>query len=329
MSSSIELASLRSAAVLLEGGGHDILRATGNDRVGFLQRITSGKVAGVEPGRGSQTLLLDVRGHVLASLLTFVQTKSVRIAVPVGQGESVAAGLSRFAIMDDFQIAPEGDLASLAVLGPKASPVLAAAGIAVPAGLPEAPLYTHADLASNAHGPVWVARGRACGADGLWVVASRAARVAIVAELHAGGVPLLPGGIAEALRILAIEPKSGSEVTPERFPVEVGLGAAIDHSKGCYVGQETIVRMRDRGNIRKRLVLLRFADAGLPAPGDKLTAESQPNAGVVTSVGSLPGDGPVALAIAATAVPVGAKVEVRGAGGPLAATLAGEVPPWG
>jgi hypothetical protein len=329
MSSSLELQSLRDGAVFVDGAGHDILRATGNDRVVFLQRITSGKVAGVEPGQGSQTLLLDVRGRVLARLLVFVRGKSVRLIVPAGQGESVLAGLSKYAIMDDFQLSPEAELVSLAVLGPKASLALTAAGVAVPSGVAEAPLYAHVELTSDAHGPLWIAHGRASGADGLCVVASRPARDAIVQALVAGGIPRLPSAMADALRIVAMEPKLGNEISPERFPVEIGLGAALDHSKGCYVGQETIVRMRDRGNIRKRLVLLRLGGAELPSVGDKLAAEGQPSVGVITSVGCLPGELPVALAIAAMAVPVGAKVDVVRDGGALVAEIAGEVPPWG
>jgi len=320
---------LRQSAVFVDGAGHDVLRATGNDRAGFLHRITSGKVVGVEPGQGSQTLLLDVRGRVLARLLVFVRAKSLRVMVPSAQGESVAAGLSKFAIMDDFQIVPEPELVSLAVLGPKAGAALGAAGVAVPSGLAEAPLYAHAEVASAAFGSLWVAHGRASGADGLCVVASRPAREAIVAALLAGGIARLPGEIAEALRIVAMEPKLGAEITPDRFPVEIGLGAAIDHSKGCYVGQETIVRMRDRGNIRKRLARLQLAGTVWPKPGDKVTADGQPNAGLVTSAGALPGENPVALAVVSTAIALGGAVQVQSEGGVLAAEIVGEVPPWG
>ena len=147
--------------------------------------------------------------------------------------------------------------------------------------------------------------------------------------LLANGTPRLEPGIAEALRILSLEPKSGSEILPERFPVEVGLGAAIDHGKGCYVGQETIVRMRDRGIIRKRLVLLRLSADAIPAPGDKVGTSEQPTAGQVTSVGSLPGERAVALGIVASAVPVGATVQIQHDGSPLAAEVASESLPWG
>ena len=323
------LQALRESAVLVDGAGHDVLRATGNDRVTFLHRITSGTIAGKSPGQGSRTLLLDVRGRVLASLLAFVRARSVRILVPGGQGSEVAAGLGKYAIMDDFQIVPEAELATLAILGPRAALALEAVGVSVPSTLLESSLYDHVDVASDTLGPLWIAHGRSCGTDGLCVVASRSGRDALVTALLAQGTIRLEPAVAEALRISALEPKPGSEILPERFPVEVGLGSAIDHGKGCYVGQETIVRMRDRGIIRKRLVLLRLTGDDMPAPGDKIVSAEQPAAGQITSVGCLPGERPVALAIVASAVPVGATVHIQHAGNTLAADVAAESAPWG
>jgi folate-binding protein YgfZ len=329
MSGTSELEALRESAVFIDGEGHDVLRATGNDRVGFLHRITSGKVAGVEVGQGSRTLLLDVRGHVLASLLVFVHAKSLRLLVPGRQGAEVAAGLAKFAIMDDFQIAPEAELASLAVLGPKAGLALSGVGVPAAPSLLAAPLFAHEEVTSDTSGPLWIAHGRKCGADGLCVVTTRASRDALVAALRAGGTVRLPAELVEAARITALEPAPGYEITPERFPVEVGLGAAIDHTKGCYVGQETIVRMRDRGTVRKRLVLLRSSESDLPTAGDKIAAEGHPSAGQITSAARLPGERPVALAMLTNTVPVGAAVAIQHAGAELPAEVAAESPPWG
>ncbi len=328
MSDHSELQAMRASAVLAGGAGHDVLRATGNDRVSFLHRITSGKVAGTEPGQGCRTLLLDVRGRVLASLLVFVRGKSVRLIAPGGQGADVVAGLSKYAIMDDFQIVLEPELATLAVLGPQAARALADVGVSTPLSLLEAPLYAHTEVASESYGPLWIAHGRVSGADGLCVVAGKVARDALAQALLDRGMPRLSQELAEALRIVAMEPKPGNEITPDRFPVEIGLGAAIDHNKGCYVGQETIVRMRDRGIIRKRLVLLRLAGETTPDPCDKLVAQAQP-VGQITSVGCLPGDKPVALAILAAAIPVGATVQIQHADAPLDADVGAESPPWG
>jgi folate-binding protein YgfZ len=329
MSEPAELQALRESAVIIDDDGRDILCATGNDRVGFLHRITSGKIAGLEVGQGSRSLLLDVRGHVLASLLVFVREQSLRLIVPGGQGAEVAAGLAKFAIMDDFTIVPEPELTSLALLGPQAADALAGIGVAVPTALRGAPLFAHEDVATEPFGPLWLARGRRAGADGLCVVAARTGREALVAALLAAGTTRLSPEAAEVARIAALEPAPGKEITPERFPVEVGLGAAIDHGKGCYVGQETIVRMRDRGNVRKRLALLRLAGAELPAAVDRLVGDGQPNAGQVTSAARLPGAPAVALAVLASAVSVGARLRIQHAASELAAEVAADSPPWG
>jgi hypothetical protein len=161
------------------------------------------------------------------------------------------------------------------------------------------------------------------------VVCNRDARQALVAALLAAGTPHLSPESVEALRIAAREPAPGKEIVPTRFPVEVGLGAAIDHTKGCYVGQETIVRMRDRGTIKKRLALLRVAGTDLPAAGDVIVGEGQPTAGQVTSAGCLPGEAPVALAVLGSGVPVGATVQIQHAGTTLTTEVAADTPPWG
>lgn len=322
------LEALRESAVVLDGIRHDVLRATGKDRQTFLQRITSGTITGKTAGQGARTLLLDVRGRVLASLLAFVRARSVRMLVPAGQGADVAAGLGKYAIMDDFQIAVEDELATAAVLGPRSIDALATVGVTELPPLLQAPLFDHAEVQSP-WGPLWLAHGRACGTDGLCVVALREAREALVQALVDQGTARLDPDLIEPLRIAALEPKAGAEITPDRFPVEVGLGAAIDHGKGCYVGQETIVRMRDRGIVRKRLTLLRLADDAVPAAGDKVAGASTPAAGQVTSAARLPGEAPVALAIVASAVAVGATVQIDRAGAALSAEVVAEVLPWG
>src|SRR5262249_24441896 len=87
--------------------------------------------------------------------------------------------------------------------------------------------------------------------------------------------------------------------------------AAIDYGKGCYLGQEPIVRIRDRGHINWRLVGLDVVGPRDPAPHDPLESEVKPKAGRVTSVGRLPAGGGVALAMLHTSVGVGATVHIR------------------
>jgi folate-binding protein YgfZ len=121
----------------------------------------------------------------------------------------------------------------------------------------------------------------------------------------------LPNETAEALRILAGEPKFGVDITADVFPMEVGLDPVIDYSKGCYLGQEPIVRIRDRGHINWRLVGLRLAEDVPVVAGDRLESDARPKAGRVTSAARLPGQAPVALGLVHVSIPVGTTVRVR------------------
>jgi folate-binding protein YgfZ len=154
-------------------------------------------------------------------------------------------------------------------------------------------------------------RAHELGADGFWLAGDPAAVTAADAKLAAAGVGALDATLAEAARIVAIEPKEGVEITSDYFPMEVGLDGAIDYTKGCYLGQEPIVRIRDRGHINWRLVGLEIDDPRDPAAQDAIESDVKPKAGRVTSVARLPGGRGVALALLHVSVPEGSVVRVK------------------
>jgi folate-binding Fe-S cluster repair protein YgfZ len=93
--------------------------------------------------------------------------------------------------------------------------------------------------------------------------------------------------------------------------MEVGLDDAIDYRKGCYLGQEPIVRIRDRGHINWRLAGLDVTGDADPAAGDRLETDAKPKAGRITSAARLPDGRGVALAMLHVSVPAGSTVRVR------------------
>src|SRR4029077_20401010 len=105
------------------------------------------------------------------------------------------------------------------------------------------------------------------------------------------------------------------------FPMEVGLVGAIDYAKGCYLGQEPIVRLRDRGHINWRLVQLDVAGAVDPAAGDALESDVKPRAGKITSVSRFAGGRGVALAMLHVSVPVGGDVRIKHADAAISARV--------
>jgi len=316
------LAELRTGAVRVAGGAEhlpehlpelgarELIVATGADRIRFLHGIVTGNVAGTPVGGGGRSALLTPKGHVVADMRIFVRADQVWIVVAPGLAAPTASALSRYAIMDDFAAAPRAGFASIAVLGPAAAERLAAVGLP-PGELAGQPLWSHADLRADPNNQLWLVRARELGAEGYWVAGDAAAVAAVDGRLAAAGVPALDGALAEVARIAAGEPKTGAEITADYFPMEVGLDGAIDYSKGCYLGQEPIVRIRDRGHINWRLVGLEVEGPDDPAPGDTLESDVKARAGRVTSAARAPGGAGVALALAHVSVPDGSAVRIR------------------
>jgi len=94
----------------------------------------------------------------------------------------------------------------------------------------------------------------------------------------------VPADVIETLRLEHGIPQWGKELTPNTLPPEAGpqMLAAISYTKGCYVGQETIARLKSVGHVNKTLVFLQSASEAFPASGTKLIQEDR-EVGVVTS----------------------------------------------
>ena len=95
--------------------------------------------------------------------------------------------------------------------------------------------------------------------------------------------------VLETLRLENGIPRWGAELTPATLPPEAGphLLAAISYTKGCYVGQETIARLKSVGHVNRSLSFLKSDSAAFPVPGAKLK-QGDHEAGIVTSSGYSP-----------------------------------------
>jgi len=109
-----------------------------------------------------------------------------------------------------------------------------------------------------------------------------------------------PGSPATEIEIRRVEaglPRYGVDVSEDYFPFEANLERTLSFQKGCYIGQEVVVRATTRGGAKKKLVGLRFVEDGTPvAPGAIVSAEGRDEAGLVTSSVISPTLGAIALA---------------------------------
>jgi aminomethyltransferase len=88
-------------------------------------------------------------------------------------------------------------------------------------------------------------------------------------------------GVWATLRVEAGRPVFGTDMDETTIPIEAGIhDRAIDHTKGCYTGQEVIVRIRDRGHVNKHLRTLVLGDVPTPPAGTELFSAADPTKAV-------------------------------------------------
>ena len=282
-----ETAAARAAVGVAEPPAPVLLRAAGADGVSFLHRLLSCDVRSLAPGAGTEGLLLTAKGKVTASFSLFLLPGRVELIAPAEARPGLLAGLSRFVIADDVSLEDRhGAALLLSLVGPRAEE---AAARVLGEGLPALPSPGAADGTAAAAGGIAVTafRHRRAGFPAVDLVAAadhlpalRAAARAAAAAL--GGGPLSPEGL-EVLRVENGVPRLGAEFGEETLPQEAGLSHFVSFTKGCFLGQEPVARLQNRGHTNRGLAgVLLEAGAPVVAAGGLLLHEGK-EVGVVTS----------------------------------------------
>jgi aminomethyltransferase len=141
---------------------------------------------------------------------------------------------------------------------------------------------------------------------------------------ESGSIPV-SGETAEILRVEAGRPRFGQDADENHLADEVNLNDAMSATKGCYVGQEIVARMRTYGRVNRRLVGFQFPEGLIPAGAllkrPEATGEDKIEWGRVTSSALSPAAGPIGLGFAFRDVPSGGRL-VSATDPPLSAIVA-------
>jgi tRNA-modifying protein YgfZ len=309
MATSDTYQALREGAGVLDRGDRGRLFLSGDDRRAYLQGLLTNDIAALGPGTGCYAAYLTPQGRMIADLRVFEMGDRILVDLDATLAAAVAERWSMFVITEDVTVEDvSGSTAQIGVYGPSAAAVLRQAleaGRAPDESVPDAGTLEAMPLHGNARwdfggDPAFVLRSDDIGVDGFDVVLADGRKDALLAQLDAAGAVTVTPADAEATRIEAGRPKFLIDMTEETIPLEAGIeDRAISLTKGCYVGQEIIIRVLHRGGgrVAKRLVrLLLPAGAGVPARGEKVLAGDR-EIGEVTSAAMSPLLGhPVALA---------------------------------
>jgi folate-binding protein YgfZ len=316
----------REGVGLFDMAHRGLLEVRGADRVRWLDGMISGDVEALEraaPGAGCYAVLLTNRGAIIADLhvARFEERyllESLRSEMP-----RIVETLERYVIADDVVLTDRSaEFASLGLEGPSASAVLEMATNGQIADL-EPEQWAESTIGGR---DVLVAGFGFSGECGFQIRMKPGDQEAVEEALAAAakgdeGDGLVRGDF-EALEILRIEaglPALGSELDEGVLPPEARLERAISTSKGCYVGQEIVARLRARGQVNHLLVGLRLESPTLPMADTKLMAEGRVT-GEVTSVALSPTEGPIALGfVRREHAETGTRIEFEGGRASIAA----------
>ena len=244
---------------------------TGNDRLRFLNGQLTNDVLSVRPGSAIYACALTAKGKLSADLFVTAAQESLFLDTESVLRESLAARLEKYIIADDVTLEDVTDAFGLfhlvgQELGDAGSPVPASLGL-----LEE----TDTLLAASA-------RFGVRGVD-LWFPVNQAASV--LERLQQSPVNSEEG---DNFRIEQGIARWGNELSQDVIPNEAGLDKrAINYTKGCYLGQEVISRIKSVGHVNRHLCgLVPAAGIGLLI-GDKLFSdlESKKEIGFITSIG--------------------------------------------
>jgi len=252
------------------------LRFEGPDAASFLHALVTNDVEGLAPGRGCYAAWLTPQGRMITDLLLLRDDSGVWAGVPEGMAPALQTRFDQLIFSEDVRVTDvTAEMSAALIVGEDAAAAIATAIGADPAAVEALPVFGHLTV-----GDFRVVRTDQTTRPTFQVWSPKMSSEAISGEIASEL-------IFESLRIEAGRPKFGVDMTTDTIPLEAGLlDRAISQTKGCYVGQEVIVRILHRGGgkVVKHLMTLEFDQAvsEVPAAGTALVHDGK-DVGAVTS----------------------------------------------
>lgn len=242
------------------------LLVTGADRRSYLQGLLTNDIEALTPGTGCYAAMLTAQGRMISDMYVDELGDSLLVRVPIALAAQIREHLERFVFSEDVQVADVTEQRiQLGVYGPQADGAAIHVADALRLALDDLPgvaLVVDADQADT-----------------------------VAKTLEAAGASEAALDDFDLARLEAGVPRFGTDMDSDTIPLEAGIeDRAISRTKGCYVGQEVIVRVLDRGHgrVAKRLVPLLFDEGAAVPPSGASVQSSDREVGRVTSAALSP-----------------------------------------
>jgi aminomethyltransferase len=271
-----EHSAVRTHAGMFDVSHMGEVEVEGPGALAFLQRVLSNDVAKIAIGGAQYSCLCNEEGGVLDDLFTY-RLGGDRYLIVTNSANHIAdlAWLGRWSRDFDVAVRDVADrYAMLAVQGPHARAIVTAAlRVELPPRMRVKPLRIGGR-------PALACGTGYTGEDGVELLIDPEIAPAIWAELLDAGVVPCGLGARDTLRLEVCFHLHGNDLTPERNPIEAGLGWCCAEGTG-FVGAEAVARARREGTA-ELLAPFKIEGAGIPREGNPVM-RGEEQVGVVTS----------------------------------------------
>ncbi len=277
-----EIAALAIGAAAYDLGWMRRVNVRGEDRFRWLSGMVTNTVNDLPTNGGAWNLVLNAQGRIQGDLTVWREGDALDLVIAADQYEKLLTHLDQFIIMDDVELVAQDPTAETTVglIGPLAREVLARMGLSVPT---EPMTWQHVEWNGL---NLRIYHGYGTLADHFEIGTPLAGLTLLWRALSTAGATPVGAAALGAFRVAEGIPVYGVDIAERDLPQETSQIRALHFSKGCYLGQEIVERIRSRGNVHRHLRQLEF-DGPLPRAGAELFLDSAP-IGTITSVAEMP-----------------------------------------
>jgi glycine cleavage system T protein len=297
--SSTEYQQARGRAALFDLSHQGKVEVAGPESAKFLHNLCTNDIVHLAVGSGCEAFFPTGQAKIVGYALVYHVAAangvdSFWLDPGPGMGEKLARHLDRYLISEQVEISDRSrTFAQLHVAGPEASAIVQKSLQVELSNLSE---LQHKSVTPQEGGVLQIRRHDVLAVTGYDIACPTSQSNTVWRVLILAGAK--PAGLKayETLRVEAGTPVYGRDIDETNLPQEVGRSErAISFTKGCYIGQETVARIRTYGHVNRSLVGLKLA-AGPVSAGTKVRRDGKEIGHVTSSVMSPLLGGAIALA---------------------------------
>jgi aminomethyltransferase len=268
-------------AGLIDLSARGRILVSGSEAVMFLNGLITNDMKTLTLNSWMPAAFINVQGRLLAAVRVIHRRDGFLIDTEAATREAVIKLLARFTLAGDFRVTDLSDeTKTISVQGRKAAEAVASVAGNEAAQVSRQQVIG-ATLANDL--TLTVMRATHTGEDGFDLFVDASSAAPLRDALIEAGAQTVDNEVAETLRIEAGIPRYGLDMDESTVIPETNLEEAISYTKGCYIGQEIVVRIKHRGHVAKKLAGVVFESGHQVEKDAKIFSPDNQEVGRLTS----------------------------------------------